>query len=67
MIEFDKIITVVGTERRMIDAQTFFSAWNELTEFYQSEGLEGDELDHAVCDALPIRLLEIIGDRAKPH
>lgn len=64
---FNKIIALVGNKRRMVDAKTFFKAWDELTEFYQAEGLSGEPLDIAVCDALPTRLLAIIGNAGKPH
>jgi hypothetical protein len=67
MIEFDRIITQVGNERRTVDADTFFDTFDELVELFACQGLSGNALDVAVRDALPIRLAELVGDRGKPH
>jgi len=62
-----KIITIVGNERRMIDDETFFEAFDSLVELFACNGLSGHDLDVAVRDALPTKLLELVGDRSKPH
>jgi hypothetical protein len=64
---FNKIITCVGNERRLIDADVFFAAWDELAEHFEDAGLEGEPLDVAICDALPGKLLALIGNANKPH
>jgi hypothetical protein len=63
----DSIIAFVGSERRMVDADLFFSVFEELVEHYAEEGLSGEDLDVAVHAAMPTRLLELVGDEGKPH
>jgi hypothetical protein len=63
----DKIIALVGNERRQIDHDVFYAAFEELRARYQADGLSGEELDIAICDELPGKLLEIIGDGSRPH
>jgi hypothetical protein len=68
MMQFDRVITFVGSERRMVDADVFFDAFEELVEHYEDEGLSGEDLDLAVHAAMPTRLLELLGNhQGKPH
>jgi hypothetical protein len=67
MIHFDTVITFVGNERRTVDADLFFATFEELVDLYKCRGLSGDALDYAVRDALPARLLELVGNGGKPN
>jgi len=67
MIVPTMIITTVGDSRRMIDRDLFHDVFDALVELYRDQGLTGARLDHAVRDALPIRLAEVVGDDWKPN
>lgn len=67
MVSISTIITVVGTERRTVDAGIYFDAFEELVEHYKFSGLHGHALDVAVREALPSKLLQLVGNAGKPH
>jgi hypothetical protein len=52
----------VGYELRVVDMDLFITVHEELAEHYRAEGLRGDALDHAICDALPQRLAEVLDE-----
>jgi hypothetical protein len=53
---------MVGDELCVVDMDMFITVHDELAEQYKAEGLRGDALDHAICDALPERLAEMLGE-----
>ena len=60
--------SMVGDELCVVDMDIFITVHEELAEYYRAEGLRGDALDHAICDALPERLAEVLGEpRATRH
>jgi hypothetical protein len=57
----NRIWCTVGDRLRLIDSDLFSEVHQELADQFRAEGLTGAALDHAIVDALPHRLAEILG------
>lgn len=51
---------MVGDELRVVDMDIFITVHEELADHYRAEGLRGNALDIAICNALPKRLAEVL-------
>lgn len=56
------IEATVGDELRVIPMAIFQDVFDELAERYRAEGLEGEDLDIAIRDALPWALAEVLDE-----